>query len=287
MKVFFYFIIFLLIIYIFKNIFIFYKFNDQKIVTNDHDFIVQNIKDYNNIKKQNGIINNNDVLEYGIFKLHPFSHPNDMDINIIKPTNGMTILDCGCGLIETAINILSKYKNINLHCLTNDYSKKSKIAKKIKKYNYESKIKMHYTNYKSIPERFDELKFDRILFIESLLYTTNIEKILLNSKNILNDNGKIYIRTLTCSNTKSEYINKNIKEIQNKLGCNFIYHENMIYFLQNSGFKNIKFSSVPFILNDNFFNPLFYIPLLRYKILNIGNMFSNLSLSETMYIADK
>ena len=61
----------------------------------------------------------------------------------------------------------------------------------------------------------------------------------------------------------------------------------MLYFLQQAGFKNIKFSSIPLILSENYTNPLFYIPLLRYKLLNFNNMYTTLSLSVTIYVADK
>jgi len=278
----------LMIIFISKNIFIFFKFNDQKNINDNINYIEQNLNDYNDITKHNGLINNNDVLEHGIYKLHPLSHPNDFDINLAEIKNNMTILDCGCGLIETDIRLLDTFQNLNIHVVTNTNNKyKIIINNKIKNLQYENKIKPHFIDYKNLLVRFDEIKFDRILFIESLSYSKNILKILQDSHKILNNNGKIYIRLITAPNTQNSYIKKNIIDIQNKLQSNLIYHDNMLHFLQKAGFTNIKFSSIPLILSENYYNPLFYIPLLRYKLLNFGNMFTTLSLFETMYIADK
>jgi ubiquinone/menaquinone biosynthesis C-methylase UbiE len=278
----------LIIVIISKNIFILFKFNDQKTINNNIEYIKQDINNYNDITRQHGIINNDDVLEHGIFRLHPFSHPNDFDINLAEIKNNMTILDCGCGLIETDIRLLEKYPNLNIHVVTNT-NKKNKIIinNKIKNLQYEKKIKPHFIDYKDLLIRFDEIKFDRILFIESLSYSKNIQKILQDCYKILNSDGKVYIRMITAPKTKSHYINKNIIDIEEKIQSNLVYHDNMLYFLQQSGFKNIKFSSIPLILSENYYNPLFYIPLLRYKLLNFGNMFTTLSLSETMYIANK
>ena len=278
----------LMIIFIFKNIFILFKFNDQKKINDNINYIEQNFNDYYDITKHNGLINNNDVLEHGIYKLHPLSHPNDFDINLAEIKNNMTILDCGCGLIETDIRLLDIFPNLNIHVVTNTNNKyKIIINNKIKNLQYENKIKPHFIDYKNLLIRFDEIKFDRILFIESLSYSKNIQKILQDCYKILNSDGKVYIRMITAPKTKSHYINKNIIDIEGKIQSNLVYHDNMLYFLQQSGFKNIKFSSIPLILSENYYNPLFYIPLLRYKLLNFGNMFTTLSLSETMYIANK
>ena len=227
-------------------------------------------------------------MEYGIYKLHPLSHPNDFDIHLAAIRNNMTILDCGCGVLGTEERLLYKFPNLKIHVVTNTSQKyKIRIVNKINNMQYSKKIKPHFIDFKDLLIRFDEIKFDRILFIESLSYNKNIQKILNDSYKILNNHGKIYIRTITAPKTKSLYINNNILDIERKMQSNLIYHDNMLYFLQQAGFKNIKFSSIPLILSENYTNPLFYIPLLRYKLLNFNNMYTTLSLSVTIYVADK
>ena len=280
-------LIFFIILYIFKRLFILYKFNDQKEVINQHNFKEQTLFDYNNIQKQFGPIYVNDTSEFGIFKLHPLSHPNDIDIFLSNITNNLNILDCGSGILGTEDRIIQKFKNTNIHIINKVNKKfKKKIIDKIdyKKYN---NITPHFIDFKNIKDRFDEIKFDRILFIESLSFNKDIEKILYNCFNILKENGILYVRTTIRPDTKSNYINNNISDIENKIEDNILYHDNVIYFLQKAGFKNIKFSSIPLILSNNYSNIFFSIPLLRYKIFNFKSIFTMLSLSQYMYVASK
>lgn len=282
------FIIFFIILYISKKLFILFKFKDQKNISNiNHTFNKQNLTDYNNIQKQFGPMYNNDTSEFGIFKLHPFSHPNDIDIYLAKINNNLDILDCGSGLLGLEDRINEQFKNTNIHIINKVNKKfKKRIIDKInfKKYN---NITSHFIDFKNIKQKFDETKFDRILFIESLSFNKNIENILSNCFNILKDNGILYIRTTIRPYTKSNFINNNISDIESKIEDNILYHENVIYFLQKAGFRNISFSSIPLIFSNNYSNIFFTIPLIRYKIFNFKNIFTMLSLSQYMYVVTK
>ena len=218
--------------------------------------------------------------------MHPLSHPNDYDIKLSKISNNMNILDCGSGMLGLEDRIIQNFKNINIHVVNKVNEKfKKKISDKINENGY--KIKPHFVNFKNMNVRFDEIKFDRILFIESLSYSDNILEILTNCFNILKDDGILYIRAITPPKTNSKFINNNIHNIERKIDCNLIYHQNIIYFLQEAGFKNIKYSSVPIILSENYSNPFFIIPLLRYKLFNLKNMYTQFTFSETSYVVSK
>lgn len=285
---FFKFIFILIILMIIKRLFIFYKFNDQKVIKKKEDYHIQNIKDYNNIPKQFGPIVYEDTIEFGIYRLHPFSHPNDLDFNLAKIEDNLSILDCGSGFLGTEKRLLEKYNNLNLHTVNKVNEKyRKKIIEKIKENNWENKIRQHFCDFKNMATRFEKQSFDRILFIESLGYSNNIAKVLSTCYNILKKNGIIYIRIITAPKTKSSFIKGNIQNIEKKIDCNLLYHENIIYYLQQAGFMNIKYSSIPLILSENYTYPFFIVPLLRYKLLNFSNMYTTLSLSETMYVASK
>lgn len=281
-------LIFYFILYILKRLFILYKFNDQKKVKDYHNYKEQNLNDYKNIQKQFGPMFVNNTSEFGIFKLHPLSHPNDIDIYLSKITNNLNILDCGSGLLGTEDRILQKFRNNNIHVINKVNKKfKKRILDKINLKKYNNYVTPHFIDFKNIKNRFDEIKFDRILFIESLSFNKNIKDILCNCFNLLKDDGILYIRTTIRPDTKSNFINKNISDIENNIEDNILYHDNIVYFLQKAGFKNIKFSSVPLILSNNFSNIFFTIPLLRYKLFNLKSIFTMLSISQYMYVVSK
>ena len=285
---FFKFIFILIFLIIAKKLFILFKFNDQKLITKNFDYKIQNINDYNNISKQYGPLIYENTSEFGIYKLHPFAHPNDLDFNLANIKNNQSILDCGSGFLGTEEGLLKKFKNLNIHTVTKVNEKyKNKIIGKIKENNLEDNISQHFCDFKSMDSRFEKESFDRILFIESLGYSNNISKILSICYNILNKDGLIYIRAITAPYTKSNFIKGNIQNIEKKIDCNLLYHENIIFYLQQAGFNKIKYSSIPLIFSENYSNPFFIVPLLRYKLFNFSNMYTTLTLNECMYVASK
>ncbi len=69
-------IIFIISIHIFKI----FKIYDQREINKQYDMIpYENIEVTKDTERQHEPYNYSDVYEYGIFKTHPFKHPNDMD----------------------------------------------------------------------------------------------------------------------------------------------------------------------------------------------------------------
>ena len=94
-------LILIISIYFFIQIFKILKIYDKRIpnkyynLEND-DFIIDNSKD-----ESLQPFNLSDVYEFGIYKIHPLKHPNDIDFNLAELRNGMNILDVGSGLLES------------------------------------------------------------------------------------------------------------------------------------------------------------------------------------------
>ena len=57
-----------------------FKIYDQRHITKKYDYILQNkIKITKNHDILHKLSNNSNIYQYGIFKSHPFKHPNDID----------------------------------------------------------------------------------------------------------------------------------------------------------------------------------------------------------------
>ena len=284
-------VIFYILIYISLKIYIYFSFNNLKKVNEKQEYKPQKIKDYTNFNKYFGPINNEDTNEIGLFKLHPFSHPNDLDISLAKINNGnMVVLDCGGGYLGTTDRILKMFENTEVHVVNKANEKqKEKIITKINDKKYNEKVTPHFIDFREMLNRFDEKNayFDRIIFIESLTYCADMQKVLNDTYKLLKDDGLIYIRAVTRPDTDSEFVNRNIEDIEEKLETNLVYHKNIVHYLQNAGYKNISYASIPLIFSANFTSFLFLIPLIRYKLFNFENMYTVLSLTESMFIATK
>jgi SAM-dependent methyltransferase len=278
-------IIFIISIHIFKI----FKIYDQREINKQYDMIpYENIEVTKDTERQHEPYNYSDVYEYGIFKTHPFKHPNDMDYYLAELRNGMVILDAGCGLLGASLYFANNLPKSKIHVISNGGTKyQNEITKKIKKNHMKDKIIPHFNDYHNMNKIFKNKKFDRIIFIESIGYSNNILNLLEKSKNLLKIGGKIYIRTIIMPNTSNLFLRNQYSKIQQHLNGYIHYHENMIYFLQKSGFYNIKYTSVPLIFSENMNNPIFMLTMNKLGLISPSKLLAGIPLMSATYIATK
>ena len=89
---------------------------------------------------------------------------------------------------------------------------------------------------------------------------------------LLKKGGKIYIRTIIVPNTKNKYLENQFTELQKNLNGNLYCNQNMIYFLQNSGFKNIKVTRIPLMFSDNVDNTSFLTTIDRLGLYQLDKL---------------
>lgn len=283
---------FKIIILIFLIYFLFctFKINkiyDQKIINKKYyDLPKINKLDINNFELKFEPFNNSYIYEFGIYK--NFLHENQIDLKLSELRNKMTILDMGSGLLGPAIYFSNKLKDIKIHAITNcnNYYKKE-IKYLINKKKKNDKIIPHFNDFNNIDKIFKHILFDRILFIESINYSENINLLISKCNNLLKKKGLIYIRTLIVPKTTNKYLLECYDDIKKKLDMNLYTHENIISVLQNNKFENIKFSSIPFILSDNFLNIYFYLSLKKLKLLKYNYLISSLPILTYIYLGMK
>lgn len=281
-------VIFTILIIITLHLFKIFKMYDQKLVTENYNLINKpNINVIQNIDKLHEPFNFSNVYEYGIFKTHIFKHSNDLDLNLSEIKDNMEIIDAGSGLLGPSLYFLKNY-DIIIHSITNgSYKYQNDINNTINNLKLKDKIKPYFIDYHNIDKYFGENSIDRILFIESINYSNNIINLLKKSYKILNINGKIYIRMLIMPETSSEFLKNQYNEIQKKMNLYLDYHNNIIYYLQQANFKNIKFTSIPLVFSSNFMNPFFILSLKKLNLLNFFNLISFIPILSCTYIADK
>tara|TARA_A100001015_G_scaffold296353_1_gene376537 strand:+ start:727 stop:1596 length:870 start_codon:yes stop_codon:yes gene_type:complete len=279
----------LLVFYILFKCFKLYKIYDQKKVIIKYDDIpIMKEKKKEDFKIEFEPFNNTNIYEFGIFKTNYFRHPNELDLFLSELLNNMTILDLGCGMLESDLYFLEKYKKLKIHAVTRCEKKYEKeILNIIKSKNVSNNIFPYFKDFDKLGGIFEKNFFDRILFIESINYSKNINNLLTLIRPLLKNNGKIYIRTIIKPKTDSKYLNKKYKEIEDKLNFKLYTHENIISLLQMNNFIDIKYSSIPLLFSDNFSNIFFYLTLRKLKLLSFSYFFPSLSILSGIYIATK
>ena len=281
-------ILFIIIIFCFHTFKIF-KIYDQRNVNRKYDLIpYEKINVTKDVERQHEPFNATDVYEYAILKTHPLKHPNDMDYYLSELRNGMTILDAGCGMLGASLYFSKYLPKSKIHVISNGGEKyKNEINKKISKNQLKEKIIPHFNDYHNMDKIFKSKYFDRILFIESFGYSNDIKSLLDKCNNLLKIGGKIYIRTIIMPNTSNSFLKNQYSKLQQHLNGYIHYHDNMIHFLQESNFYNIKYTSVPLAFSENLSNPIFLLTMNKLGLLHPSYMLASIPLLSCTYIATK
>jgi len=254
----------LIIIYFFTIILFYllkiFLMNYQKTITKKINYIQQRPKllvdkKETDIDKQHEPYLGGDVNEYGMFTLGFTDHPNDMDMKLADLHDNMKIIDAGCGLLGPSINFSKKLPNLKIFAISNGYDDHKKIIiNKIKDNHLDNKIIPIFSDYHQMDQKFKPNSIDRIIFIESIGFSNQIQNLLNKCYKVLKPGGKIYIRTIVVPNFENQYLNQQFEKIENSLEGNLYYHQNIIHFLQKSNYKDIKVSTIPLTFSDNMYN---------------------------------
>ncbi len=276
----------MLVLYLLKI----FLMNYQKEIKKKYNYIPQKKMSISStdIDRQHEPYNSTDVYEYGIFRTHIFKHPNDIDIKLADLKGNIKIMDAGCGMLGPSINFSKKIPSAKIFAVSNGKSKHKKvIISKIKENKLENKIIPVFMDYHDMDKKFKNNSLDRIVFIESIGFSNDILNLLKKCHKLLKKGGKVYIRTIIIPNTKNKYLEDQFNNIQKNLNGNLYYNQNMIYFLQNSGFKNIKVTRIPLMFSDNADNMSFLATIDRLGLYQLDKLLISNLLVSGSYIATK
>ena len=123
-------------------------------------------------------------------------------------------------------------------------------------------------------EDFDHMKFkkdyyDRVILLESIGYSKDLDKLLNKIYQSLKVGGRIYIKTPTFSHNKRlVWLKQNVARTWN---YNHSTEDNLSFKIERMGFESIRSYSLPLYLSDNLIK--FYLLFIRtglYKVIHMS-----------------
>ena len=137
--------------------------------------------------------------------------------NVIKLSNlGSSVLEFGCGTGYFFKRLIEKYPTINYHGF--DLSENQiKNAKSLNP-GHEEKFSVIDWNL-GLP--FKDNSFDTLLFLETIGYTTNLNKLISECYRVLKPGGTLFSKHPGCTNTKAFYhilVQQDLKKISDEYG---------------------------------------------------------------------
>lgn len=207
---------------------------------------------YENKENKEGL---NLVGNLGIIRYNFMDETYESDTQILKleSQNNFNVLNISQTHCNFDIYLANNYENLVIHSMINNINDFKKCQEKIKLLNLQDRIKIHYGKYNDIKNTFKDLKFDRIVMLESIGKVKNRTQFVYDLKNLINTNGFIYIKTLVYKDLiLDEELNKEMKnelfEKQKHMidfwNYNFSTNQSIINDFYKSGYSNVKMKSI-------------------------------------------
>jgi SAM-dependent methyltransferase len=222
---------------------------------------------YLNNKKQTKVLDDyskvnlkdvEDSYNICLLRKYPWSHPTDATIHLADIKDGMHVLDAGCGTGMVAIYMCNKLPNLIVSCIVNTKELYNVVNDNIIKNNLIDRIHVYLMDFDYINKSIINIKYDRIIFLESIDYSINRLKLIKNCYKLLNENGKLFIKSPQFLNNLDKKYYKNVNKLIYKWGYNFSNLSSILDDMKKTKFSDIKYISIN-TLNCLFFYNIYDI----------------------------
>jgi hypothetical protein len=203
-------------------------------------------------KSTKDLVGNFSIIRYNFMDNIYYSDIKTLKLNNVKNILNLSLTNCNFD-----IYIANQNKNITIYSLISNLIDYKTCKDKINSLNLSNRIKIHYGKYNDINNIFKDIKFDRIVLLESIGKIKKRKEFLENTKQLLlNKDSFIYIKTLVfrdfiIDNSLGNNIKNDIFEKQKYMidfwNYNFSTNQAIINDSYKSGLKNVKMKSISMI----------------------------------------
>jgi SAM-dependent methyltransferase len=197
-----------------------------------------------------------------VFPRAAFTPPYAADYALLKPQNGMRLLDLGCGSGAAADYLAGRCK-VDITCITNSPAQGDICRRKFKKFNG------HLIIMVADFDRLDlaDATFDAIYALESIGYTKDLDAWLSRCWRMLKPGGRLLIRSpgsLESCCREKDYIS--VTAFFENWRYNFIGANLLVFKLRRLGFDPIRYRQVPFCAYGLTWNFLQHMFLWKFRL---------------------
>ena len=177
-----------------------------------------------------------------VFPPTVFAHSYYADSVLLKPANGMRLLDLGCGSGAAAYYLASR-SNVEIVCVTNSSVQAEICRRKFEK--LDGRVRVIVADFDQLD--LSEQSFDAIYALESIGYTKDLDAWLARCWRSLKPGGRLLIRSpgsLDACRREQDY--RNVTAFFENWRYNFLGANLLVFKLRRLGFKPIRYRQLPF-----------------------------------------
>ena len=197
-----------------------------------------------------------------VFPRAAFSRPYEAEYALLKPKDGMRLLDLGCGS-GAAAEYLASRSNIEIVCVTNSSVQADICRRKFAKLGGRGRVIVADFDYLDLPSE----SFDAIYSLESIGYTKDLDAWLAQCWRMLKPGGRLLIRSpgsLDHCRFKEDYLS--VTAFFENWRYNFVGANLLVYKMRRLGFDPIHYRRLPFWAWGLTWNFIQHLLLWKYRL---------------------
>ncbi len=134
-----------------------------------------------------------------LLRKYPWSNAIDVNIELAGIEDGFHLLDAGCGTGISAIHFCKKLPHLTIDCIVNSKKCFNLTTENVVKANLTNRIHVYFMDFDHFEEPILSKRYDRIVMLQTIGYSTNRKELFKNLRNLLKPEGKLFISTVTIS----------------------------------------------------------------------------------------
>jgi len=197
-----------------------------------------------------------------IFPRTAFSRPYEAEYVMLKPKDGMRLLDLGCGS-GAAAQYLATRRNIEIVCVTNSSVQADICRRKFTKLGGRGQVIVMDFDFLDLESE----SFDAIYSLESIGYTKDLDAWLGRCWRLLKPGGRLLIRSpgsLDHCRRKEDYLS--VTAFFENWRYNFVGANLLVFKMRELGFNPIRYRRLPFWAWGLTWNFIQHLLLWKYRL---------------------
>lgn len=145
-------------------------------------------------------------------------------VNRVGITDGMVLLDAGCGIGAPSIWLAQHFRDIRIECLTNSPVQAGLAQKAVTEAELTARVTVTLGDYHSLSRTYAHRRFDRALFLETLGHSDDVHAVLYGLREVLKPGGEAYIKDFFQRRSRDPQLQSKIDEAVATINSNYCYH---------------------------------------------------------------
>jgi SAM-dependent methyltransferase len=197
-----------------------------------------------------------------VFPRTAFTYPYEAECALLKPRDGMRLLELGCGSGAAACYLASRFQ-IEIVCVTNSSVQGDICRRKFAKFGGRVRVIVSDFDVLDLPSE----SFDAIYALESIGYTKDLDAWLARCWRMLKPGGRLMIRSPgSLDKCRREEDYRSVTAFFDNWRYNFVGANLLVYKTRRLGFNPIRYRRLPFWAWGLTWNFIEHMLLWKYRL---------------------